>query len=140
MKKTHFRPSYRRHRRQFFWQILAPLLGVGLLLGVIGALALAGSMDQASLWADTALIGLLLPLLPLFLIPLGVTVAAVVGMASLLQAAPSWFAQAQRWMNWQAAQARRWSNKLAAPFIRLGGWQAAVGRILRRKRPGKAHD
>ncbi len=133
MKKMNFRPTYRRHRKQRFWQIIFPLLVVALLLLTVGGLALLGSNGQASLWADTALVWLLWPFLLLLLIPLALTVAAVVGMAALLQKTPAWFALAQNWMEQTSAQVRRWSNRAASPFIRLGGWGAAARRALGRK-------
>ncbi len=134
MKKTRFRSSYRRHQRQRFWQIIFPLLLVGALLLAVAVGALLGGMARASLWADAALIWLLFPWLALLLLPLALTVAAIVGLARLLGAAPMWFAGRQRDFERLAAHVRRWSNRTTKPFVQLAGWRAGWQRVLKRIR------
>lgn len=128
------RPSYQRHRRQFFWQIIFPLVLVILVFLAVGIAAALGSNGQASLWSDAAQIWLLLPLLLLMLIPLALMVVLVVGMVYLLQAMPGWIAQLQDWVTHLAKWTRTASDKAAAPFITAAGFKAALQHALSRKK------
>lgn len=120
-----YRPTYRRHRKQVFWQILFPMLLVTLGVLAVGVLAIVGDRAQASLWADTALVMLLPLALLVALLPLALTVAAVVGLFALLQAAPRWLALLQEYAAYAPAYARKWGNALVTPVLKLAGWQAA---------------
>ncbi|OQX64097.1 MAG: hypothetical protein B5M51_04295, partial [Anaerolinea sp. 4484_236] len=54
-------PSYQLHRRQFIWQILAPILIVAILVIAASVFAATRNENQASVWADISLIWLIIP-------------------------------------------------------------------------------
>lgn len=127
-----YRPTYRRHRKQVFWQILFPMLLVALLALAVGALAILGDRGQASLWADAALVMLLPLALLMMLLPLALLVGAVIGLFALLQSAPHWFAWLQEYAAYGPAYASKWSKAVVEPILRVAGWQAAGRRALRK--------
>ena len=80
--------SYQAHKRDFIWQILAPII-VALILVIVASVAVAmGSDASTSRWADISTIWIIIPLLVsafIFLIILG---AVIYGMAKLLDITP----------------------------------------------------
>ncbi len=84
-KKT---ASYQAHRRDFLWQILAPMILVLILVIIASVFTAMRPAATASLWADISTIWLLIPLLVFALITLVVLGGIIYGMAKLLNITP----------------------------------------------------
>lgn len=125
----------RSHHRETWLQILLPVTLGGLLLLAAGVYTAAGGGDVSRL-ADLALIGLLLPCLVLGWLPLGLLIAAVVGMHRLLRLLPAPMVQV-RWAVRRATdQLVRLADRVAAPWIAFEGQRAAWRQLFRRWRRG----
>ena len=130
------RPSYRRHRRQTFWQVLLPvLLSVLLVLaGLVLLILLANGGDPAgklSVWADTSLIWVLLPMLGLGLMVILILGAVIYLLARLLKILPAYTTIVQHYFkvaeNWVKALA----DKVTHPVVKVRGYQAGAGHLLK---------
>lgn len=122
-------PSLRRHKRQFFWQILLPLILlvlVGLTTGLLASLAAFSGRGQTRLWADVSLIWLLAPMLALALVLAIALGFAVYGLARLKKAAPRATTRAQELVAMGANGVRRVADGATQPFVWLEQAGAAV--------------
>ena len=125
--------TYRRHRREVWWQVFFPLLLGVLIIGLLsGGLVVRGVRD-ASTWADVSLIWLILPVCVLGLIPFAITVALIVGATLGLQRLPPLALLVQQTMRQVEDTVRRGADRAAEPVLRLGGFAARL-RALRRRR------
>ncbi len=125
-------PTLRTHRRQFFWQILLPVIVVAAFLIAAGVgIALSGAA-HARLWADVAIIWMLLPLLILGLLLL----AALIGLIWLLvrarRALPLWTGRVQQVSERARREIVRVADLAAEPALRLAGFLAALRRFFGR--------
>ena len=82
------RASYQAHRRDFKWQILAPMILVLILIVIASVMVTASPASSASLWADVSTIWLLIPWLVFAFIMLVILSGLIYGMAKLLQITP----------------------------------------------------
>ena len=136
------RPSYRRHKKQQFWQIIAPI-AVGFLLMVavmvLTILTAAGGDPgtQISGWADTSMIWLLLPVLMVAILVALLLFAMVYLLARALKVLPIYTGIVQQYAALIADRVRYFSNKLVSPIIGIrssvSGVNKAVGKLLGRK-------
>lgn len=116
------------HRREVLWQIILPmvLVGVVLLAGVV-ALGLTG-VGSAGRWADISLMWLLLPVIVLSIVPLALLVGLIYGLTRALGALPGLAYQAQRALLRVERTTRRIADRAAAPVIgvesRTASWKA----------------
>ena len=127
-------PTLRRHRRQFVWQILLPIIVLAGMIIATAVLVVMGEAGSGSLWRDVALVWLLAPSLFLALVLIVVTFAAVFGMSRLLKITPRFTGRAQE-LTLQAEQViKRVADGIARPFIWLGQAGAGAGSIFKRRR------
>jgi hypothetical protein len=123
-------PTVRAHKRQFFWQILLPILLVVLLGLAAGGLVIAATFSGSGsprLWADVSIIWLIAPVLVLALGLLAVLVFLVYGMVKLLQVTPRYTGKAQGFFAQVAAWARKIADGAARPFV----WVQQVGAAIK---------
>ncbi len=128
------------YRRQVRWQVYLPL-GLGLLALIVGVglLARAGVGDP-SLWADLALVLMVLPACLLGVILLAALAAAGLGVARLTVLLPPYSYRAQRAMSQLRTGMLRAANVSVTPIVatRSAGASAqagmqVLGRLFRRK-------
>jgi hypothetical protein len=123
------RPTVRAHKRQFFWQILLPMLLVlllGLAVGVIVIVSTFSGSGQPRLWADVSIIWLIAPMLLFALGLLAVLGTIVYGMVKLLQVTPTYTGKTQDIFAKIAMWARKIADGMVKPFV----WVRQAGAVL----------
>lgn len=127
--------SYQRHKKQRFWQILAPI-GAGFLL-MIAVMALTiltatqGDIgSQVSGWADASTIWLILPAMMVALLVAVLLFALVYLMARALRVLPVYTDLVQQYAALAAEKVKYFSNKLVSPIIGLRSSMAAANKIV----------
>ncbi len=126
--------SHRRHRREFWLQVVLPVALGALLVGAAGVLAAGGG--QVAHLADLSLIWLLLPCVALGWIPLALILAAVVGLHRLMTYLPAPIQQVQDAVARTVVHIRRVADRVAAPLITMNAKAAALRRVFQRLRRG----
>jgi hypothetical protein len=129
------RPSYQRHKQQRFWQIALPVGLAVLLMAVVLALVIltASRGDpnaQVSVWADTSMILLLLPVILVAVLAAVVLFGLIYLLAKLLNVLPRYTAAVQTFTGTVAGKVRAVSDAIAGPFIALRSYGAAAGRVF----------
>jgi hypothetical protein len=116
-------PTLRAHKRQFTWQILAPVLLVTALILAAASLLLVGFGDTARnrLFADVSIIWLIVPLLLLAFGFLAVLGGLIYALAKLLAYTPRITGKAQHYAALGSAGARRLADLAVKPILWLGG-------------------
>lgn len=127
--------SYKRHQRQRFWQIIAPVgFGVVLILVIIALIISTavgtGAGGPVSQWADTSLIWLSLPVLLFALVLALILIVMIYLVARILKILPDYTFLAQHYVNLISGFIQTWSDKLVAPMIAFRGFSASVAALL----------
>jgi hypothetical protein len=126
---TNKSPTLRQHQRQFFWQILFPMLLValfGLAAGGLVVWATFANKGDARLWADISLIWLLAPMLLLALVAAIAAGGLIYGLARLTKATPQLTVRLQELVHKGAKGLRRIADGTTKPFTWGGQVSAAV--------------
>lgn len=122
-------PSFQKHRRELWTQILVPVIIAALaLVAVIVLIALATfrSGGDVARWAAISTIWIVIPILILSLIFLVLLAALIYGMASLLKLIPPYTGYAQR-IVWRAqGYIQRGADIVARPVLGLEGALATI--------------
>jgi hypothetical protein len=119
--------SVHAHKRQFFWQILIPLLVVMALILVIAVLVATGATDTRA-WADVSTIWLIAPMLVVALIFAAVLGFLIYGFTRLLRVIPRYTGKAQDFFTLLSTWARMIADGAAKPFV----WFQQAGAVLKR--------
>ena len=116
------RPAEKRD--YWVWIYLPFLIGILVFVG-IGLLVVRAGFGSASVWADTSLIFMLLPMILLGLVLLVLLVALVYGIYKLITMIPEWFTIIRRFF-WQAENAAQRIGDIAVrPFtVMKSSWAA----------------
>ena len=124
-------PSVKKYRHDLTWQIIVPIIVVGLII-IAGAVFISlGKTGSISLWSDISLIWILLPALFMAFIVVIILVAAIYGMARLVKATPRFTSRAQE-LTWQAALGiQKVAGATAKPFFWLGQAGAAFRALFK---------
>ncbi len=125
-------PTISRHKRQFAWQILVPVILVALLVIAVYVFTVTRGATSNRVWADISSIWLIAPLVILALVLTVVLGALIYGVARLLSVIPTYTAKVQSFMRSVATGARRAADGLARPFIWSGQAGAALRSLFRR--------
>jgi len=133
-------PTLRQHQRQFFWQILFPMLFValiGLAAGGLVTWAAFANKGDARLWADISLIWLLAPMLLLALVAAIAAGGLIYGLARLTKATPRLTARLQELADSGAKGLRRIADGTTKPFVWMeqaaAVFKSAIRLLLGRK-------
>jgi hypothetical protein len=120
------------HRREVFWQITIPFI-VGIILLLVGAVfaSLSGAAP-ASLWADVALIWLILPMLVVLLIFTAITGGLVYLVIKLNQGLPGLAYKAQNLVRMVQQKLTTGANLAVKPVLKVEGMRAMVKAIFGR--------
>jgi hypothetical protein len=123
-------PSLLRHKRQFWWQILLPVLLAALLGLAAAVLAVFFSLSggsQTRLWADISIIWLVTPLLALAMIVGVILVILILGLDRLTRLLPRYISLTQGFFARAATGVERIANRVARPVL----WIRQAGAALR---------
>ena len=122
-------PSFQKHRRELWTQILLPVIlaGVGLaVLVALIAIATFRSGGDVERWAAISTIWIIIPIIFVGLIVFVLLAALIYGMASLLKLIPPYSGQAQR-IVWRAqGYIQRGADIVARPVLGLEGILATI--------------
>ena len=127
--------SYQRHRRQSFWQIIAPVGFGTLLVLVILALVILRAVGtdaggHVSQWADTSLIWLIPPVLLFALVLTLVLVEMIYLLARLLKIVPGFTFKVQYYVGLVSDYVDSFADKVAAPIIAVKSAGATVSALF----------
>lgn len=120
------------HERQTFYQIYLPLIIVALLLIAIVVVALVAENEQASKWADIALIFLIAVAMVVTLITIAVIIIVTFYLTRLTETSPYFFFEIQRITYIIEVRSKAISNSIVEPILKAGSFFAGA-RALRRK-------
>ncbi len=120
-----------------FWQILLPVILVGLLMvGVITLVILTATggdpVGQVSTWADTSLIWLILPALLFAVVVLVILGGLIYLLAKLLNIIPGYTSVVQDFFRRVSHIVGNIADKFASPFIAVKSVGAATNKFLER--------
>lgn len=119
-------PTLRTHRRQFFWQIILPLLVV-LALIVTGAVFVTiGDESLARLWADVSIVWLIAPVLIIALLGIVLLGLLIYAMVRLTKVMPRFTSRAQE----VAMRIRSGTHKVADKSVEPILWTKQAGSVL----------
>jgi hypothetical protein len=127
--------SFKRHQRQSFWQIIAPVGFGTLLVLVILVLVILKAVGtdaggQVSQWADTSLIWLILPALLFALLLTLILVGMIYLLARFLKIVPGFTFKAQYFVSLVPEYVESFADKLVAPIIAVKGAGATVSALF----------
>ena len=128
------RPTIRSHKRQFVWQILAPMilvLLIGLTAGGLVISATVSGQGQTRGWTDVSMVWLLVPALFFALTFLLILVTTIYGMSKLLQVIPHYSGKTQDIFFMLSAGTRKLADRVARPFVWLRQAGAVIKSIIR---------
>jgi uncharacterized membrane protein len=127
--------SYHKHRRQFWLQILLPMLVSVLLVlavAILTGLAAFSESGDAPRWAAISTIWLVIPVMIFGLIFLALLVGLIYLLAQALQALPPYTSKVQYYVNRGASEAKRFSDMATKPVLFLEGINASLKAIFGR--------
>lgn len=120
-------PTIQLHKRQVVWQIIAPFLLVTLILLASGVWLVWGETARTRVWADTAIIWLLAPMLLLALAALALFILLIVGTAKLLRATPRFTSRTQHIAGQIASGTHKAADEAIKPFV----WIEQAGAVIK---------
>jgi len=123
--------SFQRHRRQRFWQILAPTLLGGLLVlavAVLMVLSISGIQTgiNVSQGADISLIWIIMPILLIAVFLTIILLAMIYGMSRILGILPVYSRMAQDYVTLVAARIQHGAKKVTAPIVSVKTTRSAM--------------
>jgi len=127
--------SYQKHKKQRFWQILFPImLCILLVLALAVFVVLTASQDggggDSSLWADTSMIWLLLPLLVFAVLMFVLFSVLVFLVARVLHILPAYSSQVQYYVDLVSSKVKYWTEKSVQPIIKVRSINASITAVL----------
>ena len=129
-------PSLQRHKKQRFWQILAPILLGGMITlaaAVLMVLALTGGVSGINLSqvADTSLIWLILPVVVLGVVFGLIVFGMIYAAARLLNVLPYYTFLIQQYAALIEAKIKLWMKKGMDPVITVESVKSAVSAFFK---------
>lgn len=128
------RVSEQTHRKQFFWQILLPILLAVLAAAVIGVLAVIASGSQENdltRWAMIGTILLVLPWLILSLIPFALLVMGIWLMKKWRASVLPYLATTAHFSNLLSSRASGIAHAVSSPIIHVRSAKAGLMRLFK---------
>lgn len=124
--------SQAAHRRQVLWQITVPFILCFIAFLVFAVGANLGTNGQVRLWADVALIFLLLPPIALFLLFIALVGSLLYAIIWLIGKLPTYTFRAQEIVFKIETKVRVGADKAVEPILKYEGFRAGL-RALRRR-------
>ena len=128
--------SYKRHRREFAWQIILPVaLSVLVIVALIVLINIAAFNEGGDVarWAAISTIWIVIPIMLAGLVLLALLVVLVYGMKRLLAITPTYTGLAQDYVHKAAGYVKRGADMAVRPVLLLDGLGASVRRFFGRK-------
>ena len=128
--------SYKRHRREFAWQIILPVVLASLLIVALIVLVNIATFNEGGdvgRWAAISTIWIIIPLMLVGLVLFALLAALVYGMKRLLDITPTYTGLAQDYVHKAAGYIKRVADMMVRPVLFLDGVGASVRRLLGRK-------
>lgn len=128
--------SYRRHRRQFGWQVVLPVvLSAALCVAVIVLVNVATFRDGGDVarWAAVSTIWVVIPIMIGLVIVLALLAGLAYLMARLLNIAPNYTALAQDYVHKAAGYIKRGTEAAVKPVFLVEGLGASIRAFFGRK-------
>jgi hypothetical protein len=135
------RSSAEKHRRQFIWQILVPIIAAALVFvgfGVLASLPATTGRVATGQWAAISMIWMIIPVIVMTVLFMAITGGLIYLMARLLRIVPIYTRLANLYVQIIGVRLQTISNRAPTPVIKLQSWQAgwkAFWRSLRRQKP-----
>ena len=120
-------PTIRAHKRQFAWQILAPVIVIAGLVIAGAVLVTTDGRARTGVWADVSLIWLLIPALLFAFVFLAVIITVIYGMGKILQIIPRYSWKAQGLFSRVSSGTRRVADGTTKPFF----WFKEAGAVIK---------
>jgi len=130
--------SYKNHRRQLVWQIIAPMvLTVVLCIALIVLINIATFRDGGDVarWAAVSTIWIVIPIMVGLVIVLALLSGLVYLMYKLLDITPTYTGLAQDYAHKAAAYIKRGADAVVKPIIGLNGILASINAFFERMKP-----
>lgn len=125
-------PSYQKHRRQLWIQILIPLLGVVAVIlttATIASIATFSHEGDVARWAAISTIWMIIPVMGAGLLLLLIFIGLIYALARLLQLVPPYTGHFQK-ITWRVESAiKRGADSSVKPILALEGITAAIKRL-----------
>ena len=126
-------PSFQKHRRELWTQVLLPVIFAALVVIAIATLTAVATFRQdgdVARWAAVSTIWIVIPILIAGLILLVIFLGMIYGMASLLKLIPPYTGYAQR-IVWRAqGYIQRGADMAARPILGFEGIMASIRRFF----------
>jgi hypothetical protein len=125
--------SYLKHRREYRWKILAPVIAASVLCVLCSGLAYVATFGyggDVTLWAQIAEIWLAIPTIIFLIVIFAMVGGTVYLMARLLSVLPRYTFMAQDLSYKMKAYVRRGADAVARPVIFLDSLGASINRIF----------
>lgn len=125
--------TYKKHRRNYIWQILVPILIASALVLLVVIVIATGTASYVSVWADISAIWIIIPFLILTLIPLALLVASIYGMAKLIDITPFYTQKVTTQSRIIREKVKGLADSSTKPIFIVGDFSAKISSIFRRK-------
>lgn len=123
--------AWARHRRQVFWQITLPAIGLGLGFVALCVLAALGEGGQISQWADISFIWLILPVFLSSFLVLAMVAGLVYLVLKLIEILPVGSFKALQQFHRLNSLLAGLNQRLTEPFIKTASAKASAKAALR---------
>ncbi len=124
-------PTLRVHKRQRFWQIIAPMMLVILLALIAGGFTLADDAGLTRPGADVAIIWLVAPLMLFALLCMVVLGGMIYAIARLMKITPRYTLQAQNFVLRLTAGVKRGADAAVKPIVWLEQARAVLKSLFK---------
>jgi uncharacterized membrane protein YciS (DUF1049 family) len=124
------RPTLRLHRKQRFWQIIAPIVLFSLLIMAAGWMTVIAGNSQNRLWADVSIIWLVAPLLSVLLVLAVVLVGLIYLLARVTKGTPNITRRIQHLFYRMEKETRRAANVAVKPVLGIQQFQSGLKKLF----------
>ncbi len=128
--------SYLKHRKQWIWQVILPVVLSALLIVALIVLVNVATFNQGgdvARWAAVSTIWIVIPIMIGMLIFLALLGGLVYLMKKLLDITPTYTGLAQDYVHKAAGYVKRGADAVVKPIFILGGLGASIRTFFGRK-------
>jgi hypothetical protein len=136
------RESIVKHRRQFYWNILFPVILaslLGLAAAILIGLATFQNGGDVARWAAISTIWLSIPAMLGNLILLALVGGSVYGLARLLKVTPHYTGLVQEYALYFNAKIVQWTDSIVEPVLKIKAWIELLIGFLSREKEEDSH-
>lgn len=130
--------SYRRHRKEFAWQIILPVVLTAILfIALIVLINIATFRDSGDVarWAAISTIWIVIPIMFAMLILLALLGVIIYYLGKLLNITPTYTGIAQDYVYKAAGYIKRAADAIVKPVVQLEGVIASISAFFERMKP-----